>query len=71
MLISIWGRDGSGKSTLADYLGSQLVTKSLTAVIDTDLTQPTLPVRLPGVRFNKENSLGRAIAGAGTMEVKR
>ena len=71
MLISIWGRDGSGKSTLADYLGSQISKKSLVAVIDTDLTQPTLPIRLPGSRFVKDNSLGRAIAGAGTMEIKR
>ncbi|MEA4890786.1 MAG: hypothetical protein VB070_15115 [Clostridiaceae bacterium] len=71
MLISIWGRDGSGKSTLADYLGSQISKTSLAAVIDTDLTQPTLPVRLPGVRFVKEKSLGRAISGAGTQEIKR
>lgn len=71
MLISIWGRDGSGKSTLADYLGSQISKKSLAAVIDTDLTQPTLPIRLPGFRFVKDNSLGRAIAGAGTIEIKR
>ena len=71
MLISIWGRDGSGKSTLADYLGSQISKKSLAAVIDTDLTQPTLPIRLPGFCFVKDNSLGRAIAGAGTMEIKR
>lgn len=71
MLISIWGRDGSGKSTLADYLGSQISKKSLAAVIDTDLTQPTLPIRLPGFRFVKDNSLGRAIAGARTMDIKR
>jgi len=71
MLISIWGRDGSGKSTLADHLGERLSKKSLAAVIDTDLTQPTLPTRLTGVRFIRENSLGRAIAGAGTMEINR
>ena len=71
MLITIWGRDGSGKSTLADYLGSLLARKNLAAVIDTDLTQPTLPIRLPGTRFVRENSMGRAVAGTGTIEVKR
>jgi len=70
MLITIWGRDGSGKSTLADYLGSLLAQKNLVAVIDTDLTQPTLPIRLPGTRFVRENSMGRAVAGTGTIEVK-
>jgi MinD superfamily P-loop ATPase len=61
MLITIWGRDGSGKSSLADHLGSLLVRDSLAAVIDTDLTQPTLPVRLSGMNFKRERSLGRAI----------
>lgn len=71
MLITIWGRDGNGKSTLADYLGSLLARKNLAAVIDTDLTQPTLPIRLSGTRFVRENSMGRAVAGTGTIEVKR
>lgn len=68
MLISIWGRDGSGKSTLADHLGSLLARDTLAAVIDTDLTQPTLPVRLSGTNFKRERSLGRAIAGTGAAE---
>jgi len=71
MLITIWGRDGSGKSTLADALGALLAQKDLVAIIDTDLTQPILPVRLPGTQFGRENSLGRAIAGTGSSEVKR
>lgn len=70
MLIMIWGRDGSGKSTLADHLGSVLSHDSLVAVIDSDLTQPTLPVRLSGMNFRRERSLGRAIAGTGTSEAK-
>lgn len=70
MLIMIWGRDGIGKSTLADHLGCMLSRDSLAAVIDSDLTQPTLPVRLSGMNFRRERSLGRAIAGTGTSEVK-
>ncbi|MDD2459354.1 MAG: hypothetical protein PHQ83_12695 [Eubacteriales bacterium] len=68
MLITIWGRDGSGKSTLADHLGSLLARDALAAVIDTDLTQPTLPVRLSGTNFKRDRSLGRAIAGTGAVE---
>ncbi len=48
MLISIWGRDGVGKSTLADALGGLFSQRGITVVIDTDLTQPTLPVRING-----------------------
>jgi CO dehydrogenase nickel-insertion accessory protein CooC1 len=70
MLIMIWGRDGSGKSMLADHLGNMLSRDSLAAVIDSDLTQPTLPVRLSGLNFRREKSLGRAIAGTGTSEAK-
>jgi len=70
MLIMIWGRDGSGKSTLADHLGCMLSRDSMAAVIDSDLTQPTLPVRLSGMNFRRERSLGRAIAGTGTSEAK-
>ena len=71
MLITIWGRDGSGKSSLADAIGALLAQKDLVAIIDTDLTQPILPVRMPGTRFGRENSLGRAISGTGSSEVKR
>ncbi|NCB00467.1 MAG: hypothetical protein EOM70_13975, partial [Clostridia bacterium] len=70
MLLTIWGRDGSGKSTLADHLGHLLSRDSLVAVIDSDLTQPTLPIRLSGMNFRREKSLGRAIAGTGTSEAK-
>ena len=45
MLIAIWGRDGTGKSTLADALGLLFAKRGVTAIIDTDLTQPTLPQR--------------------------
>lgn len=70
MLLTIWGRDGSGKSTLTDHLGHLLSRDSLAAVIDSDLTQPTLPIRLSGINFRREKSLGRAIAGTGTSEAK-
>ena len=70
MQITIWGRDGSGKSTLADYLGVHLAQKEITVVIDTDLTQPTITNRLPGRETRKEQSLGRAISGTGTTEIR-
>ena len=63
MLISIWGRDGIGKSTLADALGYLLSQKGIAVVIDTDLTQPTLPVHINGENFSQDNSLGKAISG--------
>lgn len=70
MQVAIWGRDGSGKSTLADYLGFYLSKNEITIVIDTDLTQPTIPNRLPGRDTRKDQSLGRAIAGTGTTEIR-
>jgi CO dehydrogenase nickel-insertion accessory protein CooC1 len=66
MLIAIWGRDGIGKSTLADALGILFAKKNVTAVIDTDLTQPTLPARINGTSVNAEESLGKAVSGIGT-----
>jgi len=66
MLIAIWGRDGIGKSTLCNALGILFAKHEITAVIDTDLTQPTLPIRLPGQRFDTESSLGKAVSGIGT-----
>ena len=69
MLISIWGRDGTSKSTLADALGGLFSKKGITVVIDTDLTQPTLPVRINGKNFNPDSSLGKAISGIGTGDV--
>ena len=68
MLIAIWGRDGIGKSTLADALGSLFMKHKITAIIDTDLTQPTLPMRLSGQHFDCVTSLGRAVAGIGTND---
>lgn len=66
MLIAIWGRDGIGKSTLADTLGGLFAKKEISLVIDTDMTQPTLPVRINGRRFDEDTSLGNAISGMGT-----
>ncbi len=70
MIVAIWGRDGTGKSTLADALAQRLTngSRSLVALIDTDLTQPTLPVRLPLVSHPPEASLGRVLSGVGTQE---
>ena len=65
MLIAIWGRDGIGKSTLSDALGVLIAKQGITAIIDTDLTQPTLPMRINGGRFDADMSLGKAISGIG------
>ncbi len=62
MVIAVWGRDGVGKSVLCDTLGILYAKQSLTAVIDTDLTQPTLPLRLDGMKPGEDTSLGKAIS---------
>lgn len=67
MHIAIWGRDGIGKSTLAGTLGHIFAGKGVTAVIDTDLTQPTLPSRVNGKQLDADASLGRAI-GMGAID---
>ena len=40
-------------------------------MIDTNLCQPTLPLRLPGVRLEAERSLGRYLNRLGDSEVRR
>lgn len=70
MVIAIWGRDGSGKSTLSDTLGVSLSKRGICIVIDTDLTQPTLPVRCPGVPLKEKKSLGHALAGAVVTDIR-
>jgi MinD-like ATPase involved in chromosome partitioning or flagellar assembly len=67
MVIAVWGRDGIGKSTLCDTLGKLFAKKGVTVIIDTDLTQPTLPMRLNGVKVGADASLGKAI-GIGAMD---
>jgi len=71
MLIAIWGRDGTGKSTLSDALGVLFAEKGVTAIIDTDLTQPTLPQRINGKRYDADTSLGKAVSGIGTGDPAR
>jgi MinD-like ATPase involved in chromosome partitioning or flagellar assembly len=71
MLVAVWGRDGTGKSTLSDALACLFSKSGLTAVVDTDLTQPTLPVRLPGIEIPREESLGKAISGTGASDINR
>lgn len=71
MLIAVWGRDGTGKSTLCDALGVLLAKQGITAIIDTDLTQPTLPMRVNGRHFYADTSLGRAISGLGVGDATR
>ncbi len=61
MIIAIWGRDGIGKSALCDTLGALLAKQGVTAILDTDLTQPTLPARLGGKKLDADASLGKAI----------
>lgn len=67
MVIAVWGRDGIGKSALCDELGKLFAKMCVTVIIDTDLTQPTLPVRLNGAKIDSNASLGRAI-GMGTTD---
>ena len=67
MLIAVWGRDGIGKSTLCNTLGMLSARQDVTAIIDTDLTQPTLPMRLNGIKIDANASLGKAI-GMGAMD---
>ena len=67
MVIAVWGRDGIGKSGLCDELGKLFAKTGVTVIIDTDLTQPTLPVRLNGAKIDSNASLGKAI-GMGTSD---
>jgi MinD-like ATPase involved in chromosome partitioning or flagellar assembly len=67
MLIAVWGRDGIGKSILCDTLGMLFAKQGVTAIIDTDLTQPTLPMRLNGIKIDTNASLGKAI-GMGAVD---
>ena len=71
MLISIWGRDGIGKSTFAEAVGFLFSKKEITTVIDTDLTQPTLPSHIYGTIFNQDNSLGKAVSGIAIADVTK
>ena len=67
MVIAVWGRDGIGKSVLCDELGKLFAKMGVTVIIDTDLTQPTLPARLNGAKIDSNASLGKAI-GMGTSD---
>lgn len=63
MIIAIWGRSGTGKSIIANEIGRHYARRGkLTVVADTDMTQPTLPPRLPGTLDNKKASLGAIFA---------
>lgn len=72
MVIAIWGRDGSGKSTLCDTLGALFSQKGTCIVIDTDLTQPSLPARSSGEakKEAKPQSLGHALSGTVVTDVR-
>lgn len=71
MLIAIWGRDGIGKSTLSNALGGIFAKQDITAVIDTDLSQPTLPRCLPGIKLDSDTSLGKAITEIGINDASK
>ena len=71
MILSIWGRDGTGKSTLADALGRLFARQGVTVIIDTDLTQPTLPQRINGRKVSADASLGKAISGVGADDAAK
>jgi MinD-like ATPase involved in chromosome partitioning or flagellar assembly len=70
MVLAIWGRDGAGKSTLSDMLGKLFSKKGICIVIDTDLTQPTLPTRCTGVSLQEKKSLGQALTGAVVTDIR-
>lgn len=71
MVIAIWGRDGIGKSTLCDGLAELFAQQGVTLVIDTDLTQPTVPTRIQRAGLDAETSLGKAISGIDVTDVTR
>lgn len=71
MFITVWGRDGIGKSTLVDALAELFANRGITLVIDTDLTQPTVPVRIQRAGLDAETSLGKAISGIIVPDVTR
>jgi MinD-like ATPase involved in chromosome partitioning or flagellar assembly len=71
MVIAVWGRDGIGKSVLCDALGELAAKQDVTIVIDTDLTQPTLPSRVNGKHMDVDSSLGKAVSGIGADDVRR
>ena len=71
MITAIWGCGGTGKSAIACGLGNLYAARGTAAVIDTNLCQPTLPLRLPGVRLEAERSLGRYLNRLGDSEVRR
>jgi MinD-like ATPase involved in chromosome partitioning or flagellar assembly len=70
MIIAIWGRDGAGKSTLSDALGVFFSRRGVCIVIDTDLTQPTLPVRCSGEAKKRVKPLGYALIGAVATDIR-
>ena len=71
MIVAIWGRDGTGKSTLADVMGQMFSKHGVTTIIDTDLTQPTMPMRVNGKRFSTDASLGKALSGVRTDDAAK
>ena len=71
MITAIWGCGGVGKSAIACGLGNLYAARGTAAVIDSNLCQPTLPQRLPGVRLDAERSLGRYLNRLGDSEVRR
>lgn len=70
MILAIWGCGGIGKTTLASALGSVYANNGTVGVIDTSLSQPTLPVHMPGVKLDAEHSLGRYLNRLGSNEIR-
>ncbi len=70
MVIAIWGRDGAGKSTLSDALGVLFSKRGVCVIVDTDLTQPTLPVRCSGEAQKGVKPLGNALTGAVVTDIR-
>ena len=70
MIIAIWGSGGIGKSTIANALGSIYARKGTVGVIDTCLSHPTLPVRMPEIKLDADLSLGRFLNRLGSNEIR-
>lgn len=63
MITAVWGKSGSGRSVIANEIGRYYARRgNITVVVDTDMTQPTLPPRLLKAPEQKKASLGTIFA---------
>lgn len=71
MIIAIWGKSGTGKSVIANELGRHYARRAkITVVVDTDMTQPTIPPRMPETLDKNKSSLGAIFASPQVREAQ-